>query len=67
MDALIDQLKRDIERKKTLNQSQQFDDEVLGYISIYKHGNKLYSALAKKWLQFFLVNAGYAEKLKDVK
>ena len=67
MDALIDQLKRDIERKKTLNQSQQLDDEVLAYIDIYKHSNKLYSALARKWLQFFLVNAGYAKKISDLK
>ncbi|MFC0278120.1 hypothetical protein ACFFH2_15710 [Enterococcus devriesei] len=66
MDVLIDQLKIDIENKKASNQSQQIDNEVLAYISIYKYGNKLYSSLAKKWLQFFLVNAGYAEKLSDL-
>lgn len=67
MDTLIEQLKKDIQSKQLSNQKQPIDDEVLGYISIYEHGNKLYSALAKKWLQFLLVNAGYAERLRDVK
>ncbi|MDT2643211.1 hypothetical protein P7D52_10475 [Enterococcus dongliensis] len=67
MERLIDQLKKDIQKKRSLNQTQPIDDEVLGYISIYEHGNKLYSALAKKWLQFFLVNAGYAERLRDLR
>lgn len=67
LERLIDQLKKDIQNKRSLNQTQPIDDEVLGYISIYEHGNKLYSALSEKWLQFFLVNAGYAESLRDLR
>ncbi|WP_265458690.1 hypothetical protein [Enterococcus sp. HY326] len=67
IDMLIEQVKSDIVFKKQNNQNQQIDDEFLAYVSVFKHGNAIASAMAGNWMKYFFVNAGYVRSLRDIK
>lgn len=62
LNDLITELELVIQRKRdTGNEQKVVDNEVLAFISIYRHGSNEYKKMAKKWLTAFLVNAGFVK------
>lgn len=62
----VSRLQNAIIRKRDDLNEQDIDDEILGYISIYKHGSKQYRERAKKVLVSILVNSGMVRKISDI-
>lgn len=67
LEELIEKVSIDIGYKMKNNQMQPIDESVLSYISVYRRGSKLASKVAEQWLKLFFANAGYVERLRDLK
>ena len=67
LDDLITKLELVIQRKRdTGNEQKVVDNEVLAYISLYRHGSNEYKKMAKKCLITFLVNAGFVKNKRFI-
>lgn len=55
-----------IARKRGGLNVQAIDDEILGYISVYKYGSREYRDRAKNVLIGILVNSGMVKKKRDI-
>lgn len=63
---LAERLEKEIQRKARVGGQQDIDSEVLGYISVYRHGAPKYKLEAMDWLINFAVNADIVANKKSV-
>lgn len=64
-DAVVE-LENIISRKRDGLNEQAIDDEILGYISIYKYGSEIYRNKAKQVLIGILVDSGVLRRKRDI-
>lgn len=63
---LLKDVEQVISKKFNTINEQQIDNEILAFISLYRHGAKQHSDYAKEWLTTFIINAGFVKNRREI-